>query len=56
MLNLGIYLDAIAAWFKSWRSSKAGAELAAGQSAIDETDIAAAEIVAELKKKPSAPN
>lgn len=53
MLNLGIYLDAIAAWFKSWRSSKAGAEVPAGKQAEDETDKAAAEIVAELKRKPN---
>ncbi len=51
MSSITVFMDAVVTWFKSWRSTKAGAELKAGQECVDETDTAAAEIVAELKKK-----
>lgn len=47
---ISVFFDAIATWFKNWRSAKAGAELRAGEMAKDETDRAADEIVAELRK------
>lgn len=50
VIALAVFFDSLAAWFKSWRSAKAGAEVAAGKRAKEETDAAAAEIAAELKK------
>lgn len=50
MNTITVFYNAIAMWFKSWRSAKAGAELEAGKKAKDETDRAAEEIVAELRK------
>lgn len=44
------WLENLLAWFRAIRSAKAGAELPAGKRAETETESAAADIAAEMRK------
>lgn len=54
MSSIPVLIDAVVAWFKSFRAAKAGAELRAGEEAGRVIDTSAANIAGELSK-PSKP-